>query len=281
MYSHKRNNQEQSNYKHMAEQAIQLAIKGEWDEAVKINRELAILNPMDTNTYNRLGKASEETGDYEKAKQAFQKALTLSPYNNIAARNLSRLNQFSSSQYPAKRSRKLSPSAFIEEQGKTITTLLHEVRSKGTYYQLVLGDLLELNIKANTLLISDPSREITGTLEQPIASQLLKLISKGNKYRASVTSIDDEGIHITIQETYQHLSQINVTSFPTHKSTTREKAPLPIETDLDDLEEQLEDRDPLEIQLGDDEYVEPEINRTQNTESIEPEDSTDEDHFTK
>ena len=31
MYSQKHNNQEQSNYKFMVDQAIQLAIKGDWD----------------------------------------------------------------------------------------------------------------------------------------------------------------------------------------------------------------------------------------------------------
>lgn len=281
MYSQNHNNQEQSNYKFMVDQAIQLAIKGEWDAAIKINQELVCLNPKETNTYNRLGKAFEEIGDYENAKQSFQQALSLSPYNNIASRNLSRLNQLVSSRHPAKRSRKLSPSAFIGEQGKTITTLLHEVHSKQTYYQLVPGDLLELNIKSNTLVISDPNRVITASLDRPVASRLVKLISGGNKYRASVASIDEEGIHIMIQETYQHPSQIDVTSFPAYKSTVREKAATPIGIDLDDLEEPVEDRDPLEIHLGDDEYIEPQINCTQNTGDITSEHRTDDDHFVK
>ena len=281
MYSQKHNNQEQPNYKFMVDQAIQLAIKGDWDAAIKINQELVLLNPNETDSYNRLGKAFEEIGNYEEAKQAFQKALTLSPYNNIAARNLSRLNQLASSLQPAKRSKKLSPSAFIGEQGKTITALLHEVHSKQTYYQLVPGDLLELDIKSNTLVISDPNHVITATLERPIASRLVNLISGGNKYRGSVTSIDEEGIHIMIQEIYQHPSQINITSFPAYKSTTQRKAAPYIGMDLDDLEEPVEDRDPLEIHLDDDEYVEPYTKRTQNTEDIAPEDGTDDDHFPK
>lgn len=281
MHTQNHNNQEKSNYKFMVDQAIQLAIKGEWDAAVKINEKLTLLNPKETDTYNRLGKAFEEIGDYEGAKQAFQKALTLSSYNNIAARNLSRLNQLVSSRHPAKRSKKLSPSAFIGEQGKTITTLLHGIHAKQNYYQLVPGDLLELDIKSNTLVISDPNRVITATLERPIASRLVKLISEGNKYRASVTSIDEEGIHIMIQETYQHPSQINITSFPAYKSTTQKKTAFPIGIDLDDLEEPVEDRDPLEIHLGDDEYVEPQTNRTRNTENISPENGPDSDHFVK
>ena len=285
MYSQNHNNQEQSNYKFMVDQAIQLAIKGEWDAAIKINQELTLSNPKETDTYNRLGKAFEEIGDYEGSKQAFQKALTLSPYNNIASRNLSRLNQLVSTRRPAKRSKKLSPSAFIGEQGKTITTLLHEVHSKHIhpqgYYQLVPGDLLELDIKANALVISDTNGVITANLDRPIASRLLKLLSGGNKYRASVASIDEEGIHIMIQETYQHPSQLNITSFPAYKSTTQKKTAFPIGIDLDDLEESVEDRDPLEIHLGDDEYVEPQTNRTQNTEDIVPENGTDGDHFIK
>jgi len=89
---------------------------------------------------------------------------------------------------------------------------------------------------------------------------LIKLISGGNKYQASVTSLENERIVIMIQETYQHPTQIDITSFPVHKSSNPIKgSQIPSGIDFDDLDDVLVDRDPLEIHLEDDEYLEPDV----------------------
>ena len=260
MYSYKPNNQISTTQIQMAQKAIKLAIQGKWDEAVRINKELISLNPNDPEAHNRLGKALEETGRYKTARNAFHKALELSPHNNIAARNLSRLNQLVASNQPPKRSKQLSPSAFIGEQGKTITTSLYPIKQTKTDQRLVPGDLLQIHLRGSSLVIRDSNEQIVGTIDPTITSQLIKLISGGNKYQASVTSLEDERIVIMIQETYQHPTQIDITSFPVHKSSNLAKgSQIPVGIDFDDLDDALVDRDPLEIHLEDDEYLEPDV----------------------
>ena len=260
MYSYKPNNQTNETQIQMTKKAIKLAIQGDWNKAVRINKELISLNPNDTETHNRLGKALEETGRYKAARDAFQKALELSPHNNIAARNLSRLNDLAASNQPPKRSKQLFPSTFITEQSKTITTSLYPIKPNPSDQRLVPGDLLQLRLRSSGLVVLDSNEQIIGTIDPTITSRLSELISGGNKYQASVTSLYNQRILIMIQETYQHPTQINITSFPIHKSLNRKWEPqVPVSVDFDDSDDVLVDRDPLEIHFEDDEYLEPEV----------------------
>ena len=50
--------------KQHAEQAIQLALQGQWSEAAQLNRQIIESFPTDVDAYNRLGKALTELGRY-------------------------------------------------------------------------------------------------------------------------------------------------------------------------------------------------------------------------
>jgi Flp pilus assembly protein TadD len=61
----------------MSEEAITLAMKGQWKEAIAVNRSIIEVVPTDVDAYNRLGKAYIELGEFDQAKEAYQKALKL------------------------------------------------------------------------------------------------------------------------------------------------------------------------------------------------------------
>ena len=67
--------------------AILYAMQGKWDDAIKANEDIILNNPNDVDAFNRLGKALSEIGKINKSKNAFQKALSLSPQNVIAKKN--------------------------------------------------------------------------------------------------------------------------------------------------------------------------------------------------
>ena len=77
--------------KDKAKKAIALAMRSRWKEAVAVNRSLIGDFPQDLEAYNRLGKALSELGRNREAKEAFQRALEISPHNGIAKKNLDRL----------------------------------------------------------------------------------------------------------------------------------------------------------------------------------------------
>ncbi len=54
-----------------SEAAIQLALRGRWDEAAELNRSIIGAFPTDVEAYNRLGKALTELGRYGEARAAY------------------------------------------------------------------------------------------------------------------------------------------------------------------------------------------------------------------
>jgi tetratricopeptide (TPR) repeat protein len=75
----------------LSEEAVELAIRGQWEEAVVVNKDIIERFPGDVSAYNRLGKAEWELGDISGAIEAYSKALQIEPTNSIAKKNIARL----------------------------------------------------------------------------------------------------------------------------------------------------------------------------------------------
>ena len=74
--------------KDITKKAIKLATESKWSEAVLANQEIIEDFPWDLEAYNRLGKAFMETGDKNKAANAFKCALVISENSVIVISNL-------------------------------------------------------------------------------------------------------------------------------------------------------------------------------------------------
>ena len=99
--------------------AVALAMEGRWKEAVEVNKNLIENSPNDVDSYNRLGRAYMELGEYAQAREAYEKALELDSYNTIAKRNLQRLSLLGESGTTGEASyQRVDPQSFIEEVGK-------------------------------------------------------------------------------------------------------------------------------------------------------------------
>jgi len=75
----------------LSEEAVELAMHGQWEEAVVVNKDIIERFPGEVSAYNRLGKAEMELGDLSHAIEAYQKALQIEPTNTIAKKNIARL----------------------------------------------------------------------------------------------------------------------------------------------------------------------------------------------
>ena len=88
-----RDDEKQIRYKEQrSKEAIDLAMQARWQEAVDVNKEIVESFPEDVDSYNRLGRAYMELGQYKQAQEAYSQAVKLDPYNAIANRNIRRLN---------------------------------------------------------------------------------------------------------------------------------------------------------------------------------------------
>ena len=232
-----------------AEQAIQLAMQGQWEEAAKVNRIIIDVFPNDVDAYNRLGKALTELGRYAEARDAYGKALGLDPHNSIAQKNLARLSSLREAAAPrAEAGTKLSPQLFISETGKTGVTVLVRPAVE-VAARLTAGDEVFLRRENSALVVENAQGEYLGEVEPKLSLRLIKLIEAGNRYAAAIATLARDNVRIIIKETYQDPSQAGKLSFP---ATTTGEAFRPyikeglVRTDADEEEESFEEGEDTE-----------------------------------
>jgi hypothetical protein len=202
-------------YRQLNEQAIELALKSRWDEAAATNRQLLEMVPRDLSALNRLGKALSELGDYEEAKHAYSQALEIDPENNIARKNLARLEQLSGSDGAARvAAERIDPRLFIEETGKTGFTNLVDLATNSVLARLAPGEQVRLQVEGLVLYAVNAAGERIGRVEPRLASRLIKFMDGGNQYAAGVAEVNPTGVRLIIRETFQHPSQFGKVSFP-------------------------------------------------------------------
>src|SRR6202158_142120 len=186
-----------------ADEAVQLAIAGKWDEAATLNKQIVENFGADEETQNRLGKALSELGKLKDAKAAYEAALKLNPMNSIAKKNAARLNTLLHQKEGLKvGGTRVDLNLFVEEMGKTVITAV-EGSSPDICSKVAAGDIAELRIDGDGI-VAETSRGVKlGTLEPKLARRLIKFMRGGNKYQGGVTACDGSTVKLIVRETYQ------------------------------------------------------------------------------
>ena len=203
-------------HKDNARRAVALAMHSRWEQAAALNKAIVREFPDDLEAYNRLGKALSELGRNREARAAFQTVLRRSPNNSIAKKNLSRLTKLADAATPratARRSRRASRS-FVEESGKAGVTTLRKTAPPDALLELTPGDVVRLNANGRSLTVTDESGEYVGLVEPRVGNRIARLMRGGNRYEATVTSVEGRRLDVIIRETYKSPSQARVVSFP-------------------------------------------------------------------
>jgi tetratricopeptide repeat protein len=197
-----------------AEDAVQLAIAGKWDDAVKLNRFIIDNFGADEETQNRLGKALSELGKLKEAKSAYEAALKLNPMNSIAKRNAARINALLHQKEGLKvGGTKVDLNLFVEEMGKTVITTV-ESAPADICSKVAAGDVAELRIEGDGIFAETSRGVRLGLLEAKLARRLTKFMRGGNRYQAGVTSCEGSSVKLIVRETYQDPHFAGKPSFP-------------------------------------------------------------------
>jgi hypothetical protein len=198
-----------------ADDAVQLAIAGKWDDAVKLNKFIVDNFGADEETQNRLGKALSEMGKLKEAKSAYEAALKLNPMNSIAKRNAARINALLHQKEGLKvGGSRVDLNLFVEEMGKTVITTLESVPDGDICSKVAAGDVAELKIEGDGV-VAETSRGVRlGLLEAKLARRLTKFMRGGNRYQAGVTSCEGGTVKLIVRETYQDPRFAGKPSFP-------------------------------------------------------------------
>jgi hypothetical protein len=226
-----------------ADDAVQLAIAGRWDEAVKLNKFIVESFGADEETQNRLGKALAELGKLKDAKAAYEAALKLNPMNSIAKKNAARINTLLHQKEGLKvGGTRVDLNLFVEEMGKTVITTL-ENTSADICSKVAAGDIAELRIDGDGISAETSRGVRLGLLEAKLARRLIKFMRGGNRYQAGVTSCEGSTVKLIVRETYQDMHFAGKPSFPMKRKREVEFRPY--------TKESLLSRD-VEVFAGDD-----------------------------
>ncbi len=207
----------------LSKEAVGLAIQGRWEEAETVNRDMIGRFPTDVESYNRLGRALTELGDFAQAKEAYLQALELAPGNAIAKKNLARLASLPESvatsdarphKAPREHFRRVAPELFTAEMGKARVVNLCNMASSEVLAKMGFGIQIYLKVKGQHLVVEKEDGEYLGEVEPKQGLRLIKLIEEGNRYAAAFLAIKENKVQVLIREVYQHPSQVGHPSFP-------------------------------------------------------------------
>jgi tetratricopeptide (TPR) repeat protein len=198
--------------------AVSLAMEGKWREAVEVNQSLLKKFPMDVETYNRLGRALIELGDYAGAREAYSFALDISPHNGIAKRNLERLAHLGDHPQTPHSSKgdghKFAPQIFVKESGKAGIVKMEALASATVISGLTAGEEVSLRIVDEQLLAYNSDDEYLGRAEVKHEARLIKLMEGGNQYAAAVSKLGEGELDLIVKETHRDPSLEGHPSFP-------------------------------------------------------------------
>ena len=198
--------------------AIQTALAGDWEGAIKINEELLAENSNDIDTLNRLAFAWSSMGNIKKAKAIYQQVLDIDEHNPIASRNIKRLNGSDGKQFTSVAPLSFS-NLFIEEPGKTKVVELINIADKKTLTMLRSGEKIDMQIKRMKIFVMSQQKHFIGMLPDDLGKRLIKLIEAGNQYDTFIKSSQENKVIIFIRETKRVLKFKNQPSFITLEKT--------------------------------------------------------------
>ena len=205
-------------------EAVNLAVQGEWQRATEVNKAILELFSDDVEAMNRLVKALIELGSYVDAGAVLDRVCEVAPYNNIAKKNRARLEQLAATPGSSKQAKKTvgARQQFIEETGKSGTTILRNTSGKKSVLHVAPSDQIVLTPENNTLTARTLDGQLLGQVEPKMGKRLARLIDGGNKYTAAVVAVNEQVVSIMIRETFKDRSLQNVCSFPSKVNVNNE-----------------------------------------------------------
>ncbi|MDO8638028.1 MAG: tetratricopeptide repeat protein [Candidatus Daviesbacteria bacterium] len=215
----------------ISQQAITAALSCNWQEAIDLNEQLLDKDPKNIDAHNRLGRAYFELGNLTKSKKSFDIALEIDPYNQIAAKFITRIEIFRKKGNKKDHLKALTSKLntqfssidgdlFIEEPGKTKLVGLLKIAEPHKLSLLSPGMTVNLIQKNRGVSITDYNGEYLGVLPDDLSSHLLRLIKGGNKYQACIKNTKNNALSILIREVFCSAKFKNQPSFLDHLEST-------------------------------------------------------------
>ncbi|QQG41437.1 MAG: hypothetical protein HYV90_04750 [Candidatus Woesebacteria bacterium] len=227
----------------LAQKAIDFALSGKWNDAVKVNLQLLEDNSLDVDALNRLARAYSELGKLREARSAALKVIDIDPLNPIALKCLEKWKSIKSLE--KNHSQVISVDSFLEEPGKTKLVTLVNTGDEKTFATTDPGEEVKLSANGHRVTILTQEDKYLGRLPDDISARLKNLIKSGYKYQVLIKSIDPREVTVFMRETEKGNGDNKMVSFPTEKieyvsftppELVHKDEPLEIGEDLEEAE---------------------------------------------
>lgn len=190
----------------LAQKAIDAALKNNWEEAIRLNLTILSHDDKNTDALNRLAFAYLQHGNLKKAKAIYRQAVDVDPYNDIAKKNLAKINILKKGvtlKNGIKENQNTNNTLFIEEPGKTKCVTLVKIATPNILSSLCAGEKVILIPKKHSATVVSSNDVYLGALPDDIGYKLSKRQKAGNKYQACVKFAGKNSLSIFIKETFR------------------------------------------------------------------------------
>jgi len=196
----------------LGKQAIDLALKGQWLEAEKINLQILKNNPEDIPALLRLAKTHTNRSQIDCAKKIYRKVLRIDRYNPIAKRNLERLDKVENGFFHKECCN--ATALFLEEPGKTKSVNLVRLTDEKKLAIMEIGDSVNLVVNPRSISVTTVKGQYIGRLPDDLAFRLIQLVRGGNRYTACIKMVQKDKLQIFMREIIKSKRNQSIPSFP-------------------------------------------------------------------
>jgi len=237
----------------LQQQAVDFAIKNNWEKAIEINKQIISLNEKNLEAWLRLGFSYFQSGNLSQAEKSYQEALKIQPANQIARENLKKihiLGKESSLKKITINKTKYNPQLFIEEPGKTKTVSLIELCQKNVLAKLAIGEEVFLKFKRRKVNVKNSQGKHIGCLPDDLSRRLSLFVSAKSFYRVFIKEITLSKVVVIIREIKKGRKVAHYISFPENMTANMKKIEQSENKDGEGItmeEDNKEDKPELEL----------------------------------
>lgn len=206
----------------LEQQAVDAAVRGDWDKAIELNKQIAEIDENNVSVYLRLGFASIQSKRIADAKKYYKKVLQLQPTSTIAKDQLEKvaiLEDKKKSSQPSSPHGALDPNLFLEFPGKTKIVKLVNLGQKEELAELSIGQQVDLRLKKRRIEVRSKDNEYIGCLPDDVSKRLMFFLQEGSVYNTFIkeTSLNDVSVFIKEESKGDKVAQY--ASFPQNPNT--------------------------------------------------------------
>lgn len=260
-----------SKIKSLSNQAIDSAINNNWDQAIKIYKQIIAIDKQSVDSYLGLGFAFLQLNNIKKAKLYYKKALYYDNTNTIAINNLDKIKIFEKKGKkklpPLNNSVTLDPNMFINVIGITKVIALTNIGQSDVIAHLKVGEEVFFKIKRRRVEVRNQKNEYIGALPDDISKRLIFFLHSKSKYIIYIKSVFKSQVEVFIKELKKGPKVKKYVSFPKNiqdnlknmvfikDDDSQEDSEITTEDDSDSKQEEPEDENESPVNDTDIEWL--------------------------